>query len=181
VRKLIAAVSAALLLAACGGDDDPTGPGDVAGSSFSANVAGDITRTFSGKAAFGVDADDEFTGFGLVLGITSNGVGEANNVYFYREQAATPGVGQHTIGDAATDAEVPAQQFGATMVLDAGTATAQLCLSTSGTLTVQSSSAQHLKGTFSIQAECLQNSDPLADPQSVTITGSFDAIGLSAT
>jgi len=178
MRHSLLLVPSLLLAAACGGSDKSTGPVDINDSSFTANLTGAVTRTVTGKAGFGVQTAGENQGFGLVLGITSQGTGNPTNIFFFRDQGVRPANGTHTLGNVSDGADVPAEQIAASILIDAnGGASGTICMSTGGTLTITESSATRLKGTYTVQAECLTIGEE--EPEVITATGSFNASGVT--
>jgi hypothetical protein len=176
MRYSLLLVPSLLLAAACGGSDSSTGPINVNDSSFSANFTGAVTRTVTGKAGFAVETAGEDQGFGLVLGMNAQGSGDPTNVLFYRDQAVRPGNGAYTLADISEDSDIPADQIAAVVLIDAtGGNNGKLCVSTGGTFTVTESSANRLKGTYTVQAECLTIDEEA--PEVLTVTGSFNAVG----
>lgn len=102
--RSVLAIAGSTLLAACGSDGkSPTEP-NLAQSSFTATVSGDVARALSGEAAFGTDNTRPDVGFGLVL-VDSEVEEPEEMVVFYRGTAGIPGVGALTVADAASAGE----------------------------------------------------------------------------
>lgn len=171
VHNIVSLAAAAVLLAACG-SDSPTGPGDGPASEFDATIGAPVARSFDGIAAFGVDNTDPDVGF--ALGLVEPGDEGDDMILFHRRQAGVIGA-TNTIGDGTAET-VPEAQLVGTVILDANTADPLLCLSRAGTLTTSVRTPSRVKGTFTMQVDCVRlvSETEFAD---VTVSGTFDAPG----
>ncbi len=144
------------LLAACD-SNEPGGGGQAAGT-FTAQISGDLAKSFSGVASFGsVTGESEI--FTLALSTT---VGDMVSVA--RLGAGRPGTGTITILD--VGAGVSSQAYWGTVVLLQEDVVFQ---STSGTMQISTSSAQQLSGSLSFDA--VTN-----DGREVVVSASFNAV-----
>jgi hypothetical protein len=168
-RRAVGALLVAVLGAACGGGsgDDTTAPNPPGGSvgSFSATVSGAMTASLSGSAAFGSSTVSGSQGFAIAL-VPASGT---NSIIFARVNAQAPGTGTYQIADFATQSSVSGAMIAA---LIAGSAqSGQIYISTSGTLTITSSSSDEIKGNFTVAASAVT----VSGTQTVTLTGTFTA------
>lgn len=177
-RSLVALAALALLATACGGDSkSPTEPGgNDDNSSYTASITGGYTKSLTGKSAFATNMAASDVGFALALG-TEDGNNDA--IIFWREQAGVLGTGTYDIMDYVANDQLPADKLGAMLVFEPVANSAVVCNLTGGTLTVSQSSANRLKGTINAQASCSDLTS--AEEKTVTVTGSFDAIGGTVT
>ena len=148
---------APLMVAGCGDDDDPPGPGN---GSFSATVTGDISATISGQALSGFATGEN--AFGMTF-VTSDG---RYGVVFVRT-GARPGNGTYTVGDQAGD-------FAVIVTFDPTPQNAtndddMLFAATSGQITITNSSGTGVTGTFSFDAE------DFTGASTISVTGSFQS------
>ncbi len=171
INRTLLAIPAALLLAACGGSDNPAGPGDdpnpgQAGT-FTGTIAGGIARSVTGSAAFGTSASEG--GFTLGLGDDDNGF------IFGRELAGIPAAGTHQVWDLDEDDEnVPENAISGVFGLNAGNAS-HLCYTTGGTITITTSTSTRLAGTLNVTATCYHATTGAAT--NITLTGQFSGVG----
>jgi hypothetical protein len=175
LRTLLALAGLTIAATACGGDKNSMGPdGDGPGASaYSATITGDVSRSLSGQAAFAVDNEDEDVGFGMAMAREN----ATDGIFVMRRSPGVLAVGQHTVADQSAvedESEIPANHLAVDVFLnEAGLSL--FCVSTGGTLTVTSSSASRLKGSFQVTAAC---QDLLGEELSeITVTGTFDAVG----
>lgn len=168
-RRAIGALLIAVFGAACsgGGADDSTGPNPPGGTvgSFSATVSGAVSASLSGSAAFGNSTVSGSQGFAIAL-VPASGT---NTIIFGRVNAQAPGTGTYQIGDFATQSSVTGAMIAA-LIAGSGQS-GQIYVSTSGTLTITASSADEIKGNFTVSASAVT----VSGTQAVTITGSFTA------
>ena len=172
-NRILLAVPAALLLAACGGSDGPAGPGEnpTNAGTFSATVAGGLAKSVTGTAAFGTSEEDGFT---LGLGDEDNGF------IFGRDLGVTPGVGTYNVWDLTDDDEeegedgIPEAAIQGVFGLDVA-GTAYICYSTGGTITISTSTATRLAGSLNVTADCWDGQAEV--PKSITVVGPFNAVG----
>jgi len=165
-------------LAACGGDDDKSGTGPDEGAvlgNFSATLTGDIGGSLSGISAFASASSGESQGFVLAMEDTLANSTASAALLFMKQTPAIPGVGAHDVVDFEDpEAGVKFGLFAA--VIDAG-GDEWICTAREGTITVTSSTAQRIKGTFDVAAECVGVGAD--EPQAMTLSGSFDSrVGL---
>lgn len=167
-------LAAVAVLTACGGDDDESGTGPdespIPGN-FSATMAGDIGGSLSGLSAFASADTGESQGFVFAMeDSVANGTASAA-LLLIKQTPTLPGVGAHEVvsfDDA--QAGVKFGLFAAVMDAQGGE---WICTASAGTIDVTSSSAQRIRGSFTIAAECLGvGSD---EPQALTLSGSFDS------
>jgi len=157
-KGILAPLALAFLLSSCGGDDDPSGPnGDPQGTlgTFSATFTGDIAATTSGSAIF---ASIQGEGFGLSFTSST----QSATFTIARNTSGRPGQGSVNIGDG-SEGDVQG------VLYVGGVINNVTFVSTSGTLTITSSSASRLQGTFSFQAATGASG-------TTTVTGSFNAV-----
>jgi hypothetical protein len=167
------ALAAATVLAACGGDDNGTGPGNGGnggGAGFSATVAGDVETTVKGAALFGTDVDEAM---GQVFGVEMMEEGDASLIQIIR-LGADPGAGTYSIIDATTTEPASGDWVAVALSFDDNGGVAGSFVSTGGTIKITSKSGSGMKGTFSFDATGALTSDPTT-PLSVTVTGTFSA------
>lgn len=135
-------------------------PAVVTGS-FSATVAGAVSRTLKGTAVFepliGDDPEDS-PGFHVDLHATS----DSYRIEFLRELPRIPAAGHYVLGDAEAATQSGPAQFIATFRDHAATTYA----SRSGTLDISTVSAYRMAGRFRFRA---------GTDATVIVTGSFDA------
>lgn len=166
------ALAAAMVLAACGGEDGSTGPGNGGGATtFTADVTGDVETKVTGAALFGQAQDDEY---GEVFGVEMAETGEGESlIQIVRLGGAVPAVGSYTIADALDgnpqDGDFVALAFDS----ENGTPVA-VFVGVSGALKVTSSSATSFKGTFTFDAKGGLFSDP-ETTLTIKVDGSFHA------
>jgi hypothetical protein len=161
------ALVSALALVACS-SDDPTGTGGGNGS-FNANVTGGVTASFSGVAAQGegpVEAGQ--SGWILALGDFAT---SANSIVVARLGTRPPNGTYQLIDLVAAGAFLPGDWAGFLFLGD-GTTISYFGFSVSGTVTITSSSAELVEGTYDFQV-----SDGGQPPVVATVTGSFSAVG----
>jgi hypothetical protein len=151
------ALTSLAVLTACGGDG-PTSPKSQPGS-FTATVSGAASKSLSGQAGFLVTTNF----FSISL---NNGAG-TGSIQFSR-LAGVPAAGTYQLDASAQ------QNSGAFAAIYSGGAQENY-VSTAGSLTITSSSADRIKGTFSFTG-----TGGTSGSATVTVTGSFDAPKLSA-
>ncbi|HET8650719.1 MAG TPA: hypothetical protein VFL95_11815 [Gemmatimonadales bacterium] len=186
-----ALAAAAVLMAGCGSDS--TGPGGdnggtggtggtgggggtnpPAGASFTAQLSGGVTASFTGTAAYGADteAGDDAFGIGMSAGDTASVIG---SIVLWRLNSAKPGTGTYAVADISTGNDPDANQFGAAVLLANHGQPEEVCQSTGGSVQI-TGSGDHLKGNFTLQLTCLDTSNP-STPVTASATGQFDAVG----
>ncbi len=153
------ALVSALALVACS-SDDPTNP-DVANGTFTATLTGDFTESFSGAAIQGEVLVNTSPVWILELG--------ASNSIFLAINGARPPNGTYQITADLTD--WPAGEWIGNLTLDHGPADGYFGGITSGTVTITSSSAELVEGSYNFQV-----SDGNTNPLLATVTGSFSAL-----
>lgn len=152
------ALMSLVLLAGCGDGPTPPKPQPSVGN-FTATVSGAASRSLSGQAGFLVTTNL----FSIAL---NNGSG--NGSIQFSRLAGVPAAGTYSLDASA------AQNSGAFAAIYSGGAQENY-VSTSGSLTITSSSADRVKGSFNFTG-----TGGASGTASVTITGSFDAPRLSA-
>ncbi|GEM_PF-2814033 len=160
---LPAAVSLVLLPLLLGCDSSPTGddPGGLAAAgTFNANVTGHVTTSFSGEANSAPGAP---RGWGIALG-----TGAPPSIVITTLESERPAAGTYSIIESALAPGASETVFFASFVAELG---AGSYTSTSGTLTIQSSSPSSVVGSFSFQAQRGTVGNPLV----VNVQGTFNA------
>ena len=153
--RLARLLLAALMLASCRGDDEPTGTQPVSLGTASVRVTGAVTRTFTGMAAFGsagVGGDGEF---GIVMTDESSDFG----VTVGGSPAGRRGAGMYQLGD------IESPMYAEFL------SESDIYISQSGQLTITSSSAQSVQGTVTFRGRL-----EFGGTGEVTVTASFNAI-----
>jgi len=167
VGLAVCAVAAAV--AACGGET--SAPPDQ--GSFQATVSGDLSLNLSGTAVFGTQGPD-FEGFGIAL--VSGVVGQNNSDYILmaRDNTARPAAGEYEIVDVnctgCTADDFSAVYLHQLTLFDIGVYT-----SLSGTLTIESSSAEQMTGSFTLTATAFVISGDVT-AEDVSLQGTFRAV-----
>ncbi len=155
------ALVSALALVACS-NDDPTDPGiGIPAGTFTATLTGDFTESFSGAAIQGEVLVNTSPVWILELG--------ASNSIFLAINGARPPNGTYQITADLTD--WPAGEWIGNLTLDHGPADGYFGGITSGTVTITSSSAELVEGSYNFQV-----SDGNTNPVVATVTGSFSAL-----
>lgn len=156
---LLAAFS--LLLLGC--DSGPTGqddsPDSPSAGTFNANVTGHVTTTFSGEAN---SVRGGSGGWGISLG-----TGAPPFIAITTLENERPAVGTYPIVEAVLAPGTPGTAFFASFVSDPAVGS---YTSTSGTLTIQSSSASSVVGSFTFQGQ----RGTVGNPLIVNVQGTFN-------
>lgn len=177
----LTAALALVLFTACGGGGDSTGPnndngngsGDNTAGTFTGSISGDLDVSLDGTAAWGTATDPNTgqTSWVIVLattggsGITIVGVGDSEiSATTYNLADATQNF------DTGTGASIYLSQNGANTFTGA---------STGGTVDITSTSGGNVAGTMNIQATGFALSGSSPQEETVTVTGSFNAINSS--
>ena len=166
--NLLALAGAVAVLASCGGNDGITPPptNNNSNSSFSATLAGALSGTFTGKSAYGSNAQGNFA---LVMEPAANqGIG----IVLIRN-AGKPGTGQYTFTDVSEGAAGSPEQIEAQLIVSTSGFSGML-VGKSGTLTISDTGGGRLKGTFQFTAVGIQSG--ASQPVQATVSGSFDAV-----
>lgn len=169
INRVLLALPAALLLAACGGSDGATGPDENPGQqgTFSGAIAGGLSKSVTGEAVFGTSASEG--GFALVLG------NEDDGFVFGRELAGIPANGTYEVWDVDNDEEeIPASGITGVFGLTIGSAS-HLCYTTGGSITVTTSTSTRLAGSLNVTAACYEAGAQVA--RNITLTGQFNGVG----
>lgn len=180
-RALTVATVTALTLVACGGDDDGVGPdpGEEPVGSFSATISGDVSASLSGEALHGETVIDDETGdqgWVAVMGFQET---ETTSAIMLVRLAGRPGPGTYSLDDLTSGEGLDASEWGAFVVVaTGGQSIAFSGFSTTGTVTITSSSADHVEGSFTIQATGFASGSQTE--LSVTAQGEFEAVGTPA-
>lgn len=170
-RLYLSAISAAVFLAACGGDKS-TGPGDGGGNSaaFEATVSGDMEGAINGGASF-AEYQDPATGNVFELGFSETG---GTGRIVLARNGSRPGNGAHTVADIYNGGDPAVGDFVAFMYDGDANNPDALFFSTGGTVTVSSSSSSIVKGTFQFDCIGVQSADPNTEI-SLSVSGTFTA------
>lgn len=155
--RLALALGSLALIAGCG--DGPNPPKPPSTGSFTASVSGAASKNLSGQAGFLLTTN--------LFSISLNDGSGTGAIQFSR-LAGVPAAGTYQL-----DANA-AQNSGAFAAIYSGGAQENY-VSSSGTLTITSSAADRVKGSFSFTG-----TGGTSGTATVTITGSFDAPRLSA-
>jgi hypothetical protein len=169
------ALVSALAIVAC--SSDPTDPGGGGGGtgSFDATVTGDVSATFSGAAVQGeADIETGQSGWIAILGSTSL----SGNSVLIACFCSRPANGTYSLIDLNTAGDLVDGEWALLLTLGDGTTPTFLGFATGppGTVTITSSSADLVVGTYNAPVSGI---DP-SNPQALTVanvTGSFSAVG----
>ncbi len=157
----IACVILALTLALPACDSDSTPPGGNQPGTFSATVTGTVAATLSGIAASGGAAASG--GWGIALG-----PGDPQSITLLASGNDRPPAGTYPIVVFAQGGTAGGTAFVASIVAEPGVSS---YTSTGGTVTLSSSSASRVAGSFAFAAQ----RGTVSNPQNVDVTGTFDA------
>jgi hypothetical protein len=167
--RAVAATALVALASACGGGD-AVAPW-VSTRSYQATVSGDLSRTLSGVASFGVESSEGSAGFFILLGNESSD----DVLGLVTMGHARPGVGTYQVVPMSDGTPPSAGAWGGFYTfLDESTGRAGVMVATSGTVRITESSAARLRGTFQLAGEGVL-SDDFEAPIALTVTGTFDA------
>ena len=158
------------VVAACGGGNG-TEPPDR--GSFQAAVTGDLTLDLGGTAVFGTEGD-AFQGFGVAL--VSGPVGGDNSdlILIARDNTARPAAGTYEIVDA-TCTDCTADDFSAAYLHQVTLIDLGLYVSVSGTLTIDTSGAARVGGSFDFTATFFRKFGDVT-AEDVALQGTFRAV-----
>jgi len=154
------------LLPACG--DNGTGP-EVEGS-FSATITGDLQRTLSGTAVFGVTTVQGTDGFALAFERGSVSTFDVDLILLGRFNTQRPGEGTYDIVASGCDA-CSEDNFDGGYVFQYPTGSSGIFVSDSGQLTITKSTADTVAGSCSFIAHALTDAS-----SEITISASFTAV-----
>lgn len=179
VRRAVPAVAATILLAACGGDK-VAGPGSGGArdaGSFTGAIAGDLARPITGVAYYQLVSGSEpgERGFAVGMGSLRSDSSFKDMIVAVRGRRELPAPGTYTLYNFDGEGEIADDQFAIVGIMDMPGGGGMFCAGTVGTLTVQSASGGHVKGSYNTQASCLDPADA-EHPRAVTLSGAFDAI-----
>jgi len=166
------ALVSALAIVAC--SDDPTDPGVGGGNgSFNATVTGGVSATFSGAAVQGeAEFETSQPGWIAVLG-SANLSGNSVLIACF---CSRPADGTYQLIDLNTAGDLLPGEWAALLTLGDGTTPTFLGLSTGGSVTITSSSADLVVGTYDYPASGIDLANPGA-PVLATVVGDFSAVG----
>jgi hypothetical protein len=168
------ALVGALALVAC--SDDPTNPGGGGGGgagSFNATVTGGVAATFSGGAVQGeAEIETGQQGWIAILG----GANISGNSVLIACFCSRPANGTYTLIDLNTSGDLLPGEWAALLTLGDGTTATYLGFSTGGSVTITSSSADLVVGTYNAPTTGFDPSAPGA-PVVATVAGGFSAVG----
>lgn len=170
----MAALAGALVLAACGGDSDGTGPGNGGNggpAGFSAQVRGDIQGDLTGDAKFGSGEDNDGGAIWAVELSETGGLGGTIQLVRLGNQGFP--VGTYNIKDPITHVPSEGDVVAVATDNDNGELLA-IFVADGGTMKVTSTSGNRVKGTFSFTAVGVIMDDPETELH-VTVTGTFNA------
>lgn len=170
--KRYAVVMAAVMLAACGDDDKTgTGPGGGVAGSFTASAAGDLAANFSGMAAHASVATGEEQGFGFAMEDTPSAGTATASILFIRVNPALPSVGVNPV--VVLDESAEESDFMLLAALTDAQGGEWLCTAAeAGSINITSASAQRVRGSFSVPAECIGDGGAT---KALTLAGNFDS------
>lgn len=168
VGALAGAVGAAAvgLLLACG--DGGTEP--VVEGSFSATVTGDLQRTLSGTAVFGVETIGGNQGFVIAMQRGNSGALDVDLILLGRFNTARPGVGAYSVISGACP-DCSANDFDGGYVYQRPDGASGFFVSASGDVSVTKSVADTVAGTCTFIAQSATNPE-----YTITITANFTAV-----
>ncbi len=167
-------IIAAFFFVGCSDDDDgPTGP-DGQGT-FSVTISGDMSKSFSGTAIFGSGTDPETgeSGFALILQTDMDNEQAGDIIWIVRIGATRPGTGQMPI---ANFDDIDDDDFNPQVLYGMYAGENAWAWSTSGTMSITTSSSNQFAGSFEFSADGFTMNDPDSE-KTVTIGGEFNAVG----
>ncbi len=159
-------VAAVGLLLAC--SDGGTEP--VVEGSFSATVGGDLQRTLSGTAVFGVETIGGNQGFVIAMQRGNSAALDVDLILLGRFNTARPGTGDYDVISGAC-LDCSANDFDGGYVYQRPDGASGFFVSESGSVTVTKSVADTVAGTCSFIAHSATNPEI-----TITITASFTAV-----
>jgi len=154
------------LLLACG--DGGTEP--VIGGSFSASVVGDLQRTLSGTAVFGVETIGGNQGFVIAMQRGNSAALDVDLILLGRFNTTRPVVGDYNVISGACQ-DCSANDFDGGYVYQRPDGASGFFVSESGSVTVTKSVADTVAGTCTFIARSATNPEFM-----ITITASFTAV-----
>jgi len=162
-----------LALVAC--SSDPTDPGGGSGGtgSFDATVTGGVSATFSGAAVQGeADIETGQSGWIAILGSTSL----SGNSVLIACFCSRPANGTYSLIDLNTAGDLLPGEWALLLTLGDGTTPTYLGFSTGGTVTITSSSAGQVDGSYNVPVSGFDTANPTA-PTVANVAGNFSAVG----
>lgn len=169
MRRVLLVLGLGVAVAACGDDDDPAGPSPVV-AEYTLEITGALTETATGPAYFGADVGEG----GEAVWILAMGQDTSRHVVLAGKQgSARPGAGSYAIVDPS------GTTAGWTLLhlVSAGEDLLGMYVAESGTITIQASSADEVRGTLTFEAvELLGEST-----DTIRVSGTFRAVPAPAT
>lgn len=167
-----------LTLAACGDDDETTGPGDVVEGTFSASLSGDLDESLDGVAFFGESTDPATGETAWVLWLSTTESETTGRTLYFARYDDRPGTGTYSLANVETDDfQTGASGEVGSFYLDTASDGAAVFGSTGGSLVITESEGDRMEGTFTVQATGSIWDGSTTRDGDVTITGEFTAVG----
>ncbi len=160
---------------ACGETTSEPGPEDR--GTFNAQVSGEgIGATISGNAVFGTAVNSGVTEWTLFLwrGDAFTIFNQFNIISMFRENLERPEAGSYALNDVASGT-VTADDFVAAYALSFGAAYG-VFFTGSGTLTVETSTAEEITGSFQLSGALDESRSLDIAAPTATVTGTFRAV-----
>ncbi|MEP0548731.1 MAG: hypothetical protein ABJF88_17480 [Rhodothermales bacterium] len=169
--RLLFTLLLVLPLAACDSDGDGDGDGDGNGNgtnigSSSVTVSGGFSSSFDGSAVFGVAEDGSSFSIGIFEGALPTSGNLNGELVAFGRNGDRPSPGTYSFDPSDMD-------FTAAYVSDfANTTSGTFLGSSSGTLTITSSSSDRVAGSFTFTGQAISGGGPVG---AVTVAGTFSA------
>lgn len=163
----------ALIPAACGGDDDPTGPGGLDEGTFQATVSGDLSLTISGQAGYAaVNLGNGLTGWALTMTPASSEVDGSSIILTH--YGSTPTEGSFSLDLNEQTGEGYTLGF---TYYDGGAYTGVL-QGSGGTIQITDVSGNSMQGTIQATVTGIITVEGEATEVTANINASFSAFGI---